>query len=74
MRKVNKKDTTNKLTQRDCSAFKVYFEHIQYNIPDINLTVFWLLFQFYNPEKNKQTKDFLVFPGGVKWEHWPEIG
>ena len=24
--------------------------------------------------KTKKTIDFLVFSGGIKWEHWPEMG
>ena len=53
MQKVSKKDTTTKLSQRVCSAFQVYFEHIQYNIPDINLTRLWSLHPFYTPRKRR---------------------
>ena len=49
MQKVSRKDTTTKLSQRVCSAFQVYFEHIQYNIPDINLIRLWSLYPFYTP-------------------------
>ena len=30
---------------------------------------------FYIPWKHtKKTRSFLVFSGGAKWEHWPEMG
>ena len=35
---------------------------------------FWPMFPFYTPWKQQKTKDFLVFSGDVKWEHWPEMG
>ena len=35
---------------------------------------FWPMFPLYTPFKHQKTKDFVVFPGGIKWEHWPEIG
>ena len=38
------------------------------------LNNFWPMFPFYNPWKHQKTKDFLVFSGGIKWEHWPEMG
>ena len=38
------------------------------------LTHFWPVFPFYNPRKHQETKGFLVFSGGIKWEHWPEMG
>ena len=51
------------------------------------LTYFWPMFPFYTPENNRNqrisgvfrgykmgTKRFLVFSGGIKWEHWPEMG
>ena len=28
---------------------------------------------FYTPWKHQKTKSFLVFLGGLKWEHWPEM-
>ena len=37
-------------------------------------THFWPMFPFYNPWKQKKINDILVFSGGVKWEHWPEMG
>ena len=37
------------------------------------LTHFWLMFPFYFwPMFPKPP--FLVFSGGIKWEHWPEMG
>ena len=30
------------------------------------------MFPFYTPLKNQKTKGFLVFSGGIKWEHWPQ--
>ena len=38
------------------------------------LTHFWPMFPFYPPLKHQKTFDFLVFSGGIKWEHWPEMG
>ena len=29
---------------------------------------------FYTHRKHQKTFGFLVFSGGVKWEHWPEMG
>ena len=38
-----------------------------------SLTQFRPMFPFYNPWKHQKTKGFLVFSGGIKWEHWPEM-
>ena len=35
---------------------------------------FWPMLPFYTPRKHQKTKGFLVFSGGIKWEHWPEMG
>ena len=37
------------------------------------LTPFWPMFPFYTPWKHWKTKSLLVFSGGIKWEHWPEL-
>ena len=37
-------------------------------------TYFWPIFPFYTPWKHEKTKIFLVFSGGIKWEHSPEMG
>ena len=34
---------------------------------------FWQILPFIPPCKHQKTKAFLVFPGGIKWEHWTEI-
>ena len=45
-------------------------EKCQYKF-NIILIHFWLMFPFFiPPEKSHQTKRFLVFSGGIKWEHW----
>ena len=31
------------------------------------------IFQFYTPWKHQETLHFLVFSGGIKWEHWSEM-
>ena len=36
------------------------------------LTYLWPMFPFYTPWKHQKTKGFLVFSGGIKWEHWPK--
>ena len=28
---------------------------------------------FYTPSKHQKIKGFLVFSGGMKWEHWSEM-
>ena len=38
------------------------------------LTNFWLMLPFYTPWKHQKTKLFLVFSGGIKWEHWQNMG
>ena len=38
------------------------------------LTHFWAMLPFYTPWKQQKKKGFLVFPGGIKWEHWSESG
>ena len=40
---------------------------------DLCLTHFWPMFLFYTPWKHQKTKGFLVFSGGIKWEHWLEM-
>ena len=40
----------------------------------IHLTDFWPMFAFYTPWKHQKICGFLVFSGGIKWEHWPKIG
>ena len=37
------------------------------------LTHFRPMFPFYTPWKHQKTFGFLVFSGGIKWEHWPEM-
>ena len=37
------------------------------------LTHFWPIFPFYTPWKHQKTKDFLVFSGGIRWDHLLEI-
>ena len=32
------------------------------------------MFPFYTPWKHQKTRSFKLFSGGVKWEHWPEMG
>ena len=27
-----------------------------------------------DPQKTPENFDFMVFSGGIKWEHWPEMG
>ena len=31
------------------------------------------MFPIYTPWKYQKTKSFLVFSGGINWEHWPEM-
>ena len=31
------------------------------------------MFPFYTLWKHQKTFSFLVFSGGIKWEHWPEM-
>ena len=38
------------------------------------LTHFWSMLPFYKSWKHPKIFDFLVFSGGIKQEHWPEIG
>ena len=35
---------------------------------------FWSVFPFYTPWKHQETFGFLIFSGGIKWEHCPEMG
>ena len=37
------------------------------------LTYFWPMFPFYTPWKHQKILSFLVFSGGIKWDHWPEM-
>ena len=37
-------------------------------------TNFKLMFLFNSPLKHQKKKGFLIFSGGFKWEHWPEMG
>ena len=39
-----------------------------------SLTYFGSMFSFYTPWKHQKTFGFLVISGGIKWEHWPEMG
>ena len=32
------------------------------------------MFPFYTPWKHQKILGFWCFQGGIKWEHWPEIG
>ena len=38
------------------------------------LTLFYPMFPFHSPWKHQKTEGFLGFSGGVKSEHWPEMG
>ena len=38
------------------------------------LTYLWPMFPFYTHWKHQKTFNFLVFWGGIEWEHWPEMG
>ena len=44
------------------------------NLIRVFLTHFWPMFSFYTPWKHQKTSGFLVFSGGIKWEHWREMG
>ena len=37
------------------------------------LTHFWPILPFYTPRKHQKTKDFLMFSGGIRWDHLLEI-
>ena len=37
------------------------------------LTYFWPMFLFYCSWKLQNIKDFLMLPGGINWEHWPDM-
>ena len=39
-----------------------------------NLTKFRPMSPFYTPLKHQKTFGFLVFSGGIKLEHWSEMG
>ena len=41
-------------------------------IVTLHLTHSWPMFPFYTPWKHPKTFGFLLFSGGIKWEHWPE--
>ena len=47
----------------------LYLSSVIYEV----LIHFWPMFQFYTRWKHQKTKGFLVFSGGIKWEHWPEV-
>ena len=34
---------------------------------------FWQMFPFYTHWKHQKILGFLVFSGGIKWKHWPEM-
>ena len=34
---------------------------------------FWIMFPFHNPWKHQKTWGFLVFSGGIKRKHWPQM-
>ena len=36
--------------------------------------VFWPMFRFYTPGKQQKAQSFIVFSGGMKWEHLPKMG
>ena len=38
------------------------------------LTHFWTMLPIYTPWKHQETRGFLVFSGGIKWEDCPEKG
>ena len=38
------------------------------------LPIFGQIFPVYTPWKHRKTYDFLLFSGGIKWKHWPEMG
>ena len=42
--------------------------------PYINLCLFLASVTILHPSKTPENLDFLVFVGGIKWEHWPEVG
>ena len=39
----------------------------------ISLTHFRPMFPFYTPWKHHQIKGFLIFSGGMKWDHWNRL-
>ena len=45
------------------------------NITTVGLLIhFWLMFYLIPPVKQIKVFGFLVFSGGINWEHWPDIG
>ena len=41
--------------------------HISFNLFQANVPILYLV-------KTPETKGFLLFSGGIIWEHWPEMG
>ena len=45
------------------------------NITTVGLLIhFWLMFYLIPPVKQIKVFGFLVFSGGINWEHWPDMG
>ena len=42
------------------------------NSKRLPLSHFRRMFLFHTPEIHQKAKDFLAFPGSIKWEHLPE--
>ena len=47
---------------------------IELDLVFINPFVIIAMLLFYAPWKYQKTKGLLVFSGGIKWEHWAEMG
>ena len=39
----------------------------------VPFTYFWTMFPVHTPWKYRKIFGFLVFSGGINWEHWPEM-
>ena len=59
-------------TQQNTGKFWDKYVH-WHEMSQKSLTYFLPMFPFYTPWEHQKTKGFLVFSGGIKWEHWPEM-
>ena len=57
-------------TQQNIGKFWDKYVH-WHEMSQKSLTYFLPMFPFYAPWEHRKTKGFLVFSGGIKWEHWP---
>ena len=70
--KQSLKSRTRSRQQKPKNSYYIFLQSQSFIV--MKLTHFWPMFLFYTTWKHQETFSFLVFSGGIKCKHLPEMG